>query len=396
MRDAPRDAMPLASSHLRLPRLLFVLNYPSETGYAWATIEQVYASVIGRLGERGWHGAVCYPPSPAGPPQRFVRAGIPAIPFEYGATSQSLRAALRFGRLLRRLGVTTLYLTDQPTRSFRYVLFRLTGVRHIVVHDRSSGERATRSGTGAWFKRLLHRLPWYPADWFLAVSEFVADRLRRVNGTPASRTVRVYNGIDLSRFTNPTGQTLHKALGLPPDCRVVFGSGRAMPYKGVEVLIATARLLEDAGLTDVHVAWAGDGPALDRLRAKAREAGLQRFHFLGRRDDVPALLASAAVAVIPALWAEAFGLTVVEAMAAGAPLVASAIGGIPELVQPGDSGLLVPPGDAAGLAEAIRRLLDDASLRARLSARGREEARTRFSLERAAEEITGVLVELAD
>ena len=385
-----------ADSARRPPGLLFVLNYPSDTGYAWATIEQVYASVLTRFSERGWNGMVSYPPSLAGPPERFVRTGIAAIPFDYAATARSPRAVLAFAGLLRRLKVRTLYLTDQPTRSLRYPLFRLAGVRHIVVHDRTSGERATKTRVAAFLKRFLHRLPWYPADRFVAVSEFVATRLRRVNGTPASRTIRVYNGIDLSRFSNPTGQTLPLALGLPAACRVVFGSGRAMPYKGIEVLIDAARLLEDAELIDIHVAWAGDGPALDRLAAKAREAGLQRFHFLGRRDDVPALLASAAVAVIPALWAEAFGLTVVEAMAAGVPLVASAIGGIPELVQPGDTGLLVPPGDSAALAGAIRRLLDEAPLRARLSARGREEARTRFSLERAAEEITGVLVELTE
>jgi glycosyltransferase involved in cell wall biosynthesis len=316
--------------------------------------------------------------------------------FDYGATARTPRAALRFAALLRKRAVRTLYLTDQPTRSIRYLLFRLAGVRHIVVHDRTSGERATRRRTAFFLKRLLHRLPWYSADRFIAVSDFVADRLRRVSGTPAARTIRVYNGIDLARFTRPEGQTLQSALGLPATSRVVFGSGRAMPYKGIEVLIEAARLLEDAGLRDVHVAWAGDGPAFARLAAKAHDVGLQRFHFLGRRDDVPALLASATVAVVPSLWAEAFGLTVVEAMAAGAPVVASATGGIPELIRPEETGLLVPPGDPVALAAAIRRLLDDAALRARLSARGREEAQSRFSLERAAEEISGVLLRLTD
>ncbi len=376
--------------------LLFVLNYPARTGYAWATIEAVYLQVLTRLGERGWRGAVCYPPSPAGAPERFTAAGVTAIPFEYFSTARSLGATLRFCSLLRRQRTRVLYLTDQPTRSLRYPLFRLAGVLRIVVHDRTSGARTTRIPIGLFLKRLLHRLPWYPADRFVAVSEFVADRLRTVNGTPPDRTIRVYNGIDLAQFIDPAGQSLHQALQVPSAARIVFGSGRAMPYKGIEVLIEAARLLEDSGLSDVHVAWAGAGPALEQLRASAREAGLQRFHFLGSRADIPALLRSATVAVTPSVWAEAFGLTVVEAMAAGTPLVASAIGGIPELIRSEETGLLVPPADPAALAQAIQRLLADPPLRARLSAQAQEEARTRFSLDRAAEEIAAILLELTE
>lgn len=386
--------MSSATSTRRSPGLLFVLNFPPGTGYAWTTIEQVYARVITRLSKDGWQGVVCYPPSSAGSSPLFEQAGIPAQQFDYGATARSPRAALAFAALLRRRQVRLLYLTDQPTRSLRYLLFRVSGVRHIVVHDRTSGLRAPRTRVALFLKRLLHALPWYSADRCIAVSDFVANRLRDVNGVPPSRTVRVYNGIELSRFLHPDGQTLHAALGLPTASRVVFGSGRAMPYKGIEVLLDAAHLLEDAGLSDLHIAWAGEGPAFERLVAKAREADLRRFHFLGRREDVPSLLASATVAVVPSLWAEAFGLTVVEAMAAGTPLVASAIGGIPELIRPEQTGLLVPPGDAAALAAAIRRLLDDAGLRARLSEQGRAEAQKRFSVERAAEELSGVLLQL--
>ena len=374
--------------------LMFVLNYPSRTGYAWATIEAVYLGVLRQLGARRWHGTVCYPPSPAGPPEQFTAAGVTTIPFDFFRTSASIGATLEFCRLLRRNRTRVLYLTDQPTRSLRYPLLRLVGVRHIVVHDRTSGVRSPQGSLGLLLKRLLHRLPWYPADRFIAVSDFVATRLRSVNGTPAARTVRVYNGIDLARFVAPVGPSLSEALQIPSSVPIVFGSGRAMPYKGIEVLIDAARLLQQSGFREVHFAWAGHGPALEQLRAKAAEAGLHRFHFLGRREDVPALLASAAVAVVPSVWAEAFGLTVVEAMAAGTPLVASAIGGIPELIRPEETGLLVPPGDPAELAEAIRRLLDDSALRARLAAQGREDALARFSLERTTGELAGLLLEL--
>jgi glycosyltransferase involved in cell wall biosynthesis len=375
--------------------LLFTLNYPPGTGYAWATIEQVYLRVIARLGERGWQGAVCYPPSPAGQPERFAHAGVKTIPFAYERTAAGLGATLEFCRLLRRERVWLLYLTDQPTRSFRYLAYRLAGVRWVVVHDRTSGERARRARVLQLVKQVLHAIPGYAADRFIGVSDFVARRLMKVNGTPRRKTVRVYNGIDLTPYDLPPGPGLHSVLGLQPDAAVVFASGRAMPYKGIAILIEAAARLETAGYERVHVAFAGDGPGLPDLRRQAETLGLRRFHFLGKRGDVPNLTRSAAVTVVPSLWAESFGLTVVEGMAAGSAVIASRVGGIPELIEEGEDGLLVPPGDPDALAAALRRLLDDPALRGRLGNRAREKAHARFSIERTAAELAGVLADLS-
>jgi glycosyltransferase involved in cell wall biosynthesis len=375
--------------------LLFTLNYPSGTGYAWATIEQVYLRVIATLRERGWQGAVCYPPSPAGEPERFARAGVKTIPFDYERTAAGFGATLEFCRLLRRERVRLLYLTDQPTRSLRYLLYRLAGVHTIVVHDRTSGERAKRAAPVQLLKRVLHALPGYAADRFIGVSNFVVRRLIEVNGTPRRKTVRVYNGIDLTPYDLPRGPGLHAALGLEPDVPIVFASGRAMPYKGIAILIEAAARLEAAGYQHVHMAFAGDGPKLPEFRRQAEGLGLRRFHFLGKRGDVPDLIRSAAITVVPSTWAESFGLTVVEGMAAGTAVIASRVGGIPELIQDGENGLLVPPGDPEALASALRRLLDDPALRTRLGRRAREEAHARFSIERTAAELAGVLADLS-
>ena len=111
------------------------------------------------------------------------------------------------------------------------------------------------------------------------------------------------------------------------------------------------------------------------LESLARELGLgAAVRFLGRRDDVPALLAASDVVAVPSVVAEAFGLTALEGMAAGRPVVAFASGGLPELVRDGETGILVPTGDAAGLARAIRQLLTEPALRDRLGAAGRRVA----------------------
>ena len=363
--------------------LLFVANFSSETGYAWETIERVFRRVGERLAREGHRVTVCYAALPDGPPARMRGAPFDFVAFDYART-RTLAGTRDFARLLRRLGVDALYLTDRPTWSWRYPLYRLAGVRRMIVHDRTSGARTRRSAPARALKRLLHRLPWLGADCYVAVSEYVRARLVECNGTPPERTHRVYNGIDLEPFAFPDRGALREALGARPRTRVVFCSGRAQPYKGIQTVIEAAALLQADGVRDLAFAYAGDGPYLETLRALAAARGVERFHFLGRRDDVPRLLAGATVAVVPSLWAEAFGLTVVEAMAAGVPLVASETGGIPELVDDGETGVLVPPGDPRALADALRALLILRQEREEMARRALARVRQRFGLERAA------------
>jgi glycosyltransferase involved in cell wall biosynthesis len=359
--------------------LLWVANFGSSTGYAWETIEAVFRRVGERLVREGHRVTVCYASLHDGPPERMRGA-----PFEFAAYDYGRGSARGFARLLAERDVDALYLTDRPTWSPRYARFRMAGVRRIIVHDRTSGERTPRGPVLHAFKRLLHHLPWLSADCVVAVSDYVRQRLIDVNGTPPERTHRVYNGIDLSRFGMADRALLHRVLGVPDDARIVFCSGRAQPYKGIQVAIEAAALLQAEGAAGVHLAFAGDGGHLPALRALAERLGLRNVHFLGRRTDVAALLGGAAVAVVPSLWAEAFGLTVVEAMAAGVPLVASRTGGIPELVEDGKTGILVPPGDARALADAVRLLLDHPALGASMALHAQVAAGRRFSLERAA------------
>lgn len=366
--------------------LLFVANFDRQVGYAWNTIDPVYRRVGAALAGSGVRTFICYP-GEAGP-------GSPeSLTFDYSRTRVSVRALFSFLRLLRRHRIGVLYLTDLENWSWRYPLFHLAGVRHIVVHDRTSGERDRRGGALGVLKRALHRMPTLAADCFIGVSDFVARRLITVGAAPA-RVHRVYNGIDLTRFAGGPDGYLQDQLGVPRETRVVFASGRAQPYKGIDVVIdAAARL---SALPGVAYAYCGDGPALEALRRRAEERGLRHFHFLGRRDDVPRLLRSAAVAVVPSLWAEAFGLTVVEAMAAGVPVIATRVGGIPEIVTDGETGVLVPAGDATALAAALERLLGPGGRErcATMSANGPSLVRERFSIERTVAGLTAVLTPL--
>jgi glycosyltransferase involved in cell wall biosynthesis len=359
--------------------LLWVANFAADTGYAWETIEAVFRRVGERLVGEGHRVTVCYA-SATGSPSRVMRGA----PFDFAAFDYGGGRTRDFVCLLRERGVDALYLTDRPTWSWRYPLYRAAGVRRIMVHDRTSGARTVRGAEVHLAKRALHGLPWLSADAFVAVSDFVRDRLIAVNGTPPARTHRIYNGIDLTRFAVHDRTALHRLLRVDEEQRIVFCSGRVQPYKGMQTLVDAFARLRAEGVEDVELVIAGDGPFLGELRGIAARHGLRNIHFLGRRTDVPALLAGAAIAVVPSLWEEAFGLAVVEAMAAGVPLIASRTGGIPELVEEGRTGMLVPPGDAGALARALRVLLENPGLRGTMAVQGPITARRRFSLERAA------------
>ncbi|MEJ7812091.1 MAG: glycosyltransferase family 4 protein [Gemmatimonadaceae bacterium] len=221
----------------------------------------------------------------------------------------------------------------------------------------------------------------------------VSDYVRRREGerfglgSPFVRTI--YNGVDVARFAraSPAGDAHAHAEREAVDGRHHAG-GRGIriaavayliPGKGIDVLL---RAVADAGLANATVVIAGEGPEEPRLRALAASLGIApRVEFVGVRDDVDAVLHSADIFVHPARYDEAFGLVVTEAMAAGCTVIASRVGGIPELIVDGESGVLVPPGDAGALAAALARVAADPALRRSLSANARRRVVTRFALD---------------
>ena len=200
---------------------------------------------------------------------------------------------------------------------------------------------------GAALERLVARR----ADVVLAASPDLGARARAAGG----RDMR----------PGPVAAPPLRATGRDPGLGspLVLAVGRLHPQKGYDTLLAALPLLGEA-----VVAVAGDGPLEAALRAAAPQV-----RWLGRRVDVADLLAAADVVVLPSLW-EARSLTAQEALRAGRPLVATAVGGVPELVR--DGAVLVPPGDPGALGAAVRGLLDDPVAAAAVAARGRAVAAT--------------------
>jgi glycosyltransferase involved in cell wall biosynthesis len=222
----------------------------------------------------------------------------------------------------------------------------------------------------------------------ICVSQAVADSLARF-GIVRERTVVIPNGIDLTRFDQPVdAAAVRKRLGVAGP-QLVVAVGRLSPEKGFTILVAAAAQVAERR-QDVVFVLAGEGPTRDALGSEIARCGLQgRFGLAGLVDCVPELVASADLVVVPSL-AEGQGIVAVEAMAARRPVVASRVGGLPETVVDGVTGVLVPPGDSAALASAILRLLDAPAERARMGAAGRARAEAEYSGDVMVERTLGV------
>ena len=216
----------------------------------------------------------------------------------------------------------------------------------------------------------------------IAISRQIEQSL--IAGGVSVKNVRtVYSGIELSeKQLTHNGQAIRQMIGLPNEAVLLGTVANLFPRKGYEVMLRALPAIVRAVPT-VHYVIVGsdDHDYADRLKKLAQELKIaDRVHIVGFQDPVKLFLAALDLYMHPALM-EGFGIAVVEAMAMGKAVVATTTGGLPEVVAEGETGLLVPPGDAQLLAEAAISLLENKSMREHMGVCGRMRVQERFSLD---------------
>ena len=233
---------------------------------------------------------------------------------------------------------------------------RLVGVRARVLTRHYSNyhtrmNRPLHVRLDQWCTRLSHHV--------IAVSNETEEHLIRVEGAPAQKVSTIHNGIDLERVrvSGPDArQRVRRSLDLG-DVFVFLVAGRLHPEKGYEHLFAALRLLKDRIERPFVLLVAGRGPFLGRYEELVRTLDIEdRVRFLGFRDDLPDLMIASDLFVLPSV-AESFGLVLAEALYLGSPVLATKVGGIPEIIDDGVDGRLVPPGDSSALAGLMESFL---------------------------------------
>ena len=239
-----------------------------------------------------------------------------------------------------------------------------------------------------WTDRRLTRR----VDGFIFISQAVADQQRRAGAT-IRRSQVIPNAVNPNDFSPSwRGGALRQELGIAHDAFLVGSLGRLVTWKGHHIaLTAFAAFARECPTAHIVIVGAPDvaEPDLEQhLRRLAAELHItDRVTFAGPRDDIPAVLAGLDVLCHCAVEPEPFGRVVIEGMAGRRPVIASAAGGVPEIIESGVNGLLVPPGDAASLAAALTDLWQHPLEAARLAAAGRERVETHFTLD---QQVAGV------
>lgn len=321
------------------------------------------------------HVVVCM--TTAGPMRERLDPGVEVL--EIGKRAgHDPTALLRLARVLRRLRPTIVHSRNWAT--FDAVLAASLARVPRVVHGEHGRKITDPDGRNARHNR-VRRLLAPLVDRFVTVSHDLNRWLVEDVRIPADKVVTIVNGVDTARFAARDRTAARAELALAPDRLVVGTVGRLDPVKDQAGLVhAFARVR--AATPDAMLVVAGDGPCGDDLRALVASLGLgDAVRLLGERSDVATVLASLDVFVLPSI-AEGISNTVLEAMATGLPIVATRVGGTPELVEDGANGVLVHRQDQAALAGAIRAYLEDPHLRAVHGKSSRQRAVEHFSLGR--------------
>jgi glycosyltransferase involved in cell wall biosynthesis len=345
---------------------------------------EVFARALSaRLAERNWESVLCYQSLPEGDVRRFLE--LPNVAFDVlkDAWKFAARPAAGLAALLKRHPADILHLYFTGFLSPYPWVARSCGVAKVFFTDQGSHPEGYVATRRPLWKRLAARTLNLPLNHVICISEYNVDCMRRRDLIDARRVTRIYNSVDLAA-SHGDGASFRRRHGVPAGVPVVAQASWMIPEKGITDLIEAARIVIDR-IPQAHFLLAGEGKHRSEYMARAHDLGMEKqFTWTGLVHNPVAdgLYAAADVVCQVSRWEEAFGWVIAEAMAAARPIVATRAGGIPELVSDGTNGFLVPVRAPAQIAQRVIQLLEDAALRQRMGAAGRQAAEEKFDLSR--------------
>jgi glycosyltransferase involved in cell wall biosynthesis len=347
---------------------------------------EMFARELSRqLGDQGRGSILCFPQAPSEESERFLALPNVALAVEPEVFASSpMRAASGFVRLLSRYRPRIVHVHFMGYISPFPWLARCCRVERFYFTDHQSRSMNFASSRPPLWKRLATRIIVDPITGVIAVSDYGRRVHQICRSFPESRTVTIYNGVDLSRVPRQEGVGLQfrRRFGIPEDHLLIAQVSWVIAEKGVLDFVAAAGQVAEI-LPDVHFALVGGGALLELCRQAARDGNFEhRITFTGDLADPFSEGAFAASDVVCQLsvWQEAFGLSIAEAMAHGKPVLATRVGGIPEIVEDGITGYLVNATDRNAIADRMLQLAGDGLLRRQTGIAARRVVQSRFDL----------------
>ena len=369
----------LASGSLVKPKILYVIDNLEFGGG-----EQGFAQLAGALRNRYEISFACQPGGLL--EERLKQLGIPIRPLDFRRQVSPSRI-IRLIAMIKEEGIHLVHSMGARADFSARIAARLAGTPVVSTiamfvegYDIPPIKRA--------LYRAAIRLSERHCDGFIAVSDAVRRVLVEDHRIPDAKVVMIHNsGVELDTF-GPDGRNgleLRQELGLDPKAPVVGTIGRLVYQKAHDVFLRAAHLVTKA-VPDVQFLIVGEGPLRPALERLTGDLGLHTCRFAGFRPDIPNMLSLMDVFALASIL-EGSPVVILEALGAVRPIVATRIDGVTDVLRHGVTGLLVPPGDPAALADAIVSLLKDRELSCRLAEAGRKLVEERFSLSRMVEEV---------
>ena len=332
-----------------------------------------------RRGHSAFVGFLKFPPS--GIMQEFRNSDIKVLGFDHKGGSISFIRKLR--RIIQENEINILHVTFYNIYSPVFVLSILGHTTHLIYSDQYSRVYHPSMSLKSIYRFSRNRMIQRFIHTIVADAKFIKECHMQDEFVKSNKVQVIYNGVNIERFNRSSIQSRSKLLNefkIPEKSRLIVTVAQCIPYKGLDYLLEAARIVLEKH-SDTFFFIIGDGPDRKELERKAYDLKIRdRCFFTGVRMDTENFLGSADIFVLLSVWEEAFAFSLLEAMASGCPVVATNIGAIPESVQDGATGILVPPRDAGATATAISKLLDDESLRLKMGRAARKRVEDNFSL----------------
>ncbi len=337
-----------------------------------------------QLGQRGWKSVLCFLSEPTDEVKRFLDLPNTSLNVYASATDGSWKTGRSLMGLARGHQPDILHLHFTGFLNLYSWIARLQSVKQIFFTDHHSRAAGYVPRRAPLWKRGAARFINGPLTKVISVSNYGYDCMTAFDLLPRRRFEMIYNGVDLTRI-NPDPQRaleFRRRYSIPAERAIVTQVSWIIPEKGITDFLETARLVTQQN-RNVQFVLVGDGAYREQYMKDAAEMGIaDRITWTGMVEDPfgEGVFAAADVVCQFSRWEEVFGWMIAEAMAHGKPVVATRVGGIPELITEGVTGHLVERGDTKAMSASLLKLLDDPSLRSRMGEAGRETVSAKFDL----------------
>ena len=367
--------------------ILCVANWDSNVGYAWWLMESFWVKLAERYS--GEYDVCLAYPSITLIPEAIDDSSLIIKKEDFGCR-RSIVQVIKQSAFIRKNRIQYIYYSDRPLFALRYALFRLVGVKKIIVHDHTPGLRTRPTGAKKIIKRIRSMLPLFNCDVVIGATDFVRKRCIEVSCFPETKCFSAPNGIPLARdVVMPVND--FDVFGIPRDRLVIVSSGRVSLYKGIDFAIKVIGELVKKGF-NIHYLYLGDGPDLDYCKQMALEMSIDNFvTFPGRVMRVNEYLQSCDIAFHPSRGEVGYSLSILEYMRAGLPVIVSDNPSVSGATEHMLTGVVYRENDISSAIDGFSKLVSDPDLRKKMGRNAASKVLKEYSLEKCHEKFISII-----